>query len=112
MDYSYLVLAHPKDEREADWEIWHRGHVREVLQIPGFVSCRRFRVTDPQPSGRQPDWRFMVLYELSTDDIAGCLKEMRRRIDDGRIAMTDASNPNRTVTLVWEQLSAHGPPSS
>ena len=102
-----MVLVHPLDGREEEWERWHRDHVLEVLRIPGFVSCRRFKVVDPQPSGRMPDWRFMVLYEISSNDVAQCLAELRRRVSDGEIKMTDASNPKRTVTLVWEPLSSH-----
>lgn len=107
-----MVLAHPLEGREEDWERWHRSHVLDVLQIPGFVGCRRYRVKDPQPLGRKPDWRFMVLYDVQADDVGACLGELRRRVASGEIKMTDASNPERTVTLVWETLSEHAAPGS
>jgi hypothetical protein len=107
VNYSYLVLVHPLAGREEEWERWHREHVLEVLQIPGFVACRRFRLADPQPSAKIPDWRFMVLYEIDSDDVDQCLAELRRRVGSGEIKMSDASNPARTVALLWQPLSAH-----
>lgn len=107
MIYSYLVLVHPQAAREEEWERWHRNHVLQVLRIPGFVACRRFQIVDPQPSGKSPDWRFMVLYEIDSKDVTACLAELRRRISSGEIKMSDASNPQRTVTLLWQPLSSH-----
>jgi aminopeptidase N len=106
--YSFLVMARPQRGREAEWEAWHARHVEDVLKVPGFLSCRRFRVSDFQPSNAEPKWLFAVLYELATDDIKASFAELRARVGTDLMPMSAASDPTQTVTLLLEQISHHG----
>ena len=104
---SFLVLTCPQSGREGEWESWHERHVEDVLKVPGFVSCRRFRTLDQGPPNGKPGWRFGVLYELDTDDPQASLAELRRRVGTEAMRMSPASDPSKTVSLMLEQLSAH-----
>jgi quinol monooxygenase YgiN len=35
---------------EADYRDWLRGHVEEILALPGFIDARVFDVIDPPPA--------------------------------------------------------------
>lgn len=104
---SFLVLTCPQSGREQEWEHWHERHVEDVLKVPGFIACRRFRTLDPGTGNAQPAWRFAVLYELRTEDPQASLAELRRRVGTDAMPMSPASDPSKTVSVMLEQLSAH-----
>jgi hypothetical protein len=106
-NYSFVILTRPKAGREDEWATWHERHVQDVLRSPGFMSCRRLRVLEPQPSGREPEWIFMTIYELVTDDISGCISELRRRVETNALPTCKASDPSKMVSLVCHTLSKH-----
>jgi hypothetical protein len=105
---SFLVLTCPQAGREQEWERWHERHVEDVLKVPGFISCRRFRTLDVGSTQAAPVWKFGVLYELRTEDPKASIAEMRRRVGTGAMPMSPASDPAKTVALMLEQLSVHG----
>jgi hypothetical protein len=104
---SFLVLARPQLGRESEWEAWHARHVEDVLRVPGFVSCRRFRVTDFQLSGMPPSWAYAVIYEISSESPQQTLTEMRRRVGTDAMPMSPAGDPAKGLTLLLEEISRH-----
>jgi hypothetical protein len=106
--YSFLVMARPQRGREEEWAAWHALHVEDVLKVPGFISCRRFKVSSFQPSASEPKWVFAVLYEIEADDVKASINELRARVGTALMPMSHASDPTQTVSLVLEQLSQHG----
>ncbi|NMO16496.1 DUF4286 family protein [Pyxidicoccus fallax] len=59
----YTVVIEVEPGAEAAWNRWHEEiHVPEVLHEPGFLSCRKWRDTEPAKDG----WaRYVCHYELS-----------------------------------------------
>jgi hypothetical protein len=104
---SFLVLTCPQSGREEEWASWHEHHVEDVLKVPGFISCRRFRTLDLGSVNAKPAWRYGVLYELLTDDPQASLAELRRRAGTAQMPMSPASDPSKTVSIMLEQLSTH-----
>ena len=47
-------------------------HVADVLAIPGFLSCQRYRVVDPAAS--RP--RYIAAYEVESDDPQATLGQL------------------------------------
>ncbi|GAA1850623.1 hypothetical protein GCM10009836_33130 [Pseudonocardia ailaonensis] len=95
-------------DREVEFNDWYsRIHVPDVTAIPGVVSARRFRVAD-QKSAFDGEvaggCRYLVIYELDTDDPAQVEKEMQARFADGRLRPTDtmASSPAPVATYYDE----------
>jgi hypothetical protein len=106
---SYTGLADPLREVEfTQW--WDEVHIPEVCSGPGFVSARRFRVSEAQRStlvGPLP--RYLSVYELDTDDIAGAVQSLEARVKTGEISAPPegllAPNPTHEVA-VFEVESA------
>jgi hypothetical protein len=80
-------------EREDEYNAWYSTvHVRDVCAIPGVKSARRFKTSavesafDGAVAGGQ---RYLVIYEIETDDPQAVEDEMRARLSDGRLRPTD-----------------------
>jgi hypothetical protein len=70
-----LVFTDPVEGREDEYNAWYdQTHLKEVLQVDGFVAGQRFKVADVMP-GVTPH-RYVALYELDTDDPAAAVKAL------------------------------------
>lgn len=68
-----LVQSDPAEGREDDFNTWYDDeHLPAVLEVPGFTAARRF-VAAPGVHGEQPKRRYLAIYEIETDDLAGAL---------------------------------------
>src|ERR1700744_3319196 len=95
--YLYLLLVNPKPGREQEWDDWHtHRHVVDILKVPVFVSCKRFRAAPQQRNDQAARWQFLALYEMETDDPNAVFEEVGRQIASGAMAMSDASDPSDT----------------
>ena len=60
----YMVeLDFTLPEREADWEAWYAGHLRTLLDMPGFRSAQRFRSVTPAASP------YLAIYGIASLDV-------------------------------------------
>lgn len=62
-----LVRMAPPLEREGKWNDWY---IRNRLAVPGFLSIRRFELTEGMPEG----WtvlapKYLTLYQLTDIDV-------------------------------------------
>ncbi len=59
----YHLVIEVEPGAEAAWNRWHEDvHIPEVLREPGFLSCRKWRDTEPAKDG----WaRYLCDYELT-----------------------------------------------
>jgi hypothetical protein len=85
-------------------------HVYQVLEVPGLVSCRRFRLANT-PFDGSPQWKFLSLYDIETEDLPTTLKELRDRTAAGIIGKSEHSDRSKTVVLPWNLVSEHVPRS-
>jgi hypothetical protein len=94
-----LVQSVPSDPaREDEYNAWYAGkHIPEVLEIPGIVSARRYKLVGRkgQPAS------YLALYELEADDVRAPLRELGARASSGVIEMSDVlqQDPPPTITL-------------
>ena len=71
-----------------------------------MTSARRYRMSEAQ--GRRfaelpGNHRYVALYHLDADDLAGVLDEIAARVADGRIVMSDALGADPApVAVVFE----------
>lgn len=71
-----LVSSDPVTGSEEDYQRWYdEVHLHDVLSVPGFVRAQRF-VAQPSVHGELPDNRFLAIYEIETDDLAGTLAQL------------------------------------
>lgn len=67
--YFMMVYNNPVAGREQEYDQWYLEHVPEVLQRPGFTLAQRYAAIDSELG--PPPRRFVTLYQIVTNDIAG-----------------------------------------
>lgn len=92
------VEIDPADDEE--FNRWYdEEHLPEKLATPGFISARRFRVSDGGP-------RYMVIYELENADAATSPEYMSQKATEwGASIMGRWKSWTRDV---WVDLRAEG----
>jgi len=71
--YIFLALTNPTGPREAEFNEWYsRCHIPEVVTHGrGFSGGRRFRQHGNFRSDGVLAWRYLALYDLTSDDLQG-----------------------------------------
>jgi hypothetical protein len=90
--YTFLALTNPVAGKEAEFNEWYdKHHVPDVINVPGFVSGQRFKLADSQLGGEASKaFKYLAVYEIETDDIAGTIKELQARGGTADITPSDA----------------------
>jgi hypothetical protein len=89
--YTFVVLSNPTTPaQEAEYNEWYnKTHIGDVLNVPGFVAAQRFKLADAQFPGSTQAHRYLALYEIETEDPAGSLKELEKRVGTADMVMSD-----------------------
>ena len=89
MRYIMFVSSRAVAGREEDYDRWYEEiHRVEMCQLPGILSCSRFRQLDMQ--GKETG-EFIAQYEVETDDPAILLQSVFAAVPTMRL--TDAVDP-------------------
>jgi hypothetical protein len=82
------VQTRPADpSREDEYNAWYAGtHMPEVLDVPGFVGARRYKLRDAGGDGSPT---YVAIYEIEADDLDEPMAALRARSADGRMTMSD-----------------------
>ncbi|MGW2824329.1 hypothetical protein ACWC24_25520 [Streptomyces sp. NPDC001443] len=57
-----MALTNPVQGREEEFRTWYWGtHIPEILELPGFLSARRYQATGPEAGAPH---RYVTLYEV------------------------------------------------
>lgn len=92
-------------DREQEFNTWYSSvHVPEVCAIPGVISARRFRqsaLTSTFDGEIAHGQRYLVIYEIDSDDPAAVEQEMRDRLADGRFRTTDTMSTDPAAVAVY-----------
>lgn len=106
--YKFLAFSTPVDGADAEFNRWYdEEHLPDVLETPGFVSADRFRIVDAKSSACSvPGFRYVAIYEIDSDDPQGALEELRRRVQSGRVLISESFDRNTVATCLMEALSA------
>lgn len=100
-----LVLSNPTDGKEDEYNDWYDNtHLGEVLQIPGITAAQRFEISGA-PTRGEAAHKYMAVYELDTDTPQASLDELGVRVQDGRVAMSDAIDGE---TIFASLFTPHG----
>lgn len=77
--YIYTVLSNPASpDEEETYNAWYDStHLQDALAIPGFISAQRYRV--PDEFAEAATWRYLAIYTIETNDIAGTLAALMDR---------------------------------
>jgi hypothetical protein len=77
--HIFAVLTNPVEGQEAEFNAWYDNrHVHDFLKLPGVVSAQRFRLSTEQSAATTP-YRYLVLYEIDTDNLAETIRELKAK---------------------------------
>ena len=88
-----MVGTRPSDPtRDSEFNEWYdTTHLHEMCEIPGITSGRRYALSGAQmmpPNATQHE--YLAIYEFDTDNVQGMVEELRTRMADGTIHLSDA----------------------
>jgi hypothetical protein len=92
--FTLIALTNPVEGREGEFNDWYdQRHLRDVLQIPGFVSARRFHMVGP-PVRAERLYRYCSMYEIVTDDPDAVVRELLARLSTASMPISEALAPD------------------
>lgn len=102
MRYILQVISRAMPGRDDEYNEWYNSvHAHEVLALPGFLSCTRYRKTGPGAEG-PPE--YVAAYEVETDDPAALIQNLFAASET--MQLTDSID---TSTARFEFLEPIGP---
>jgi hypothetical protein len=100
-NYLHLVLTSPTPGAEDEFNEWYDNvHVPQVLQMPGFLTGRRFQLVSPDPADSPS---YLAVYEIESDDIQATLR-MIPEMAPSRTKST-AIDTSVSVVRMYEAIS-------
>lgn len=73
--YTVVALSNPVEGQEEEFNRWYdEVHLRGIREVEGVVSVSRM-LAAPE-NAREPQWRYLTLYQVETDDIKRVLAGM------------------------------------
>ncbi|MDR3566204.1 MAG: hypothetical protein P4N59_32865 [Negativicutes bacterium] len=89
-----MVFSNATIGMEEEYLDWYAGqHVHDLLRIPGFVGCQFYKVSDDQLEGHLPH-RYLMIWEIETDDLASVMADVSARMKDGRTVFSESFDKN------------------
>ncbi len=102
-----LAFTNPVEGKEAAFNHWYSTrHMKEVTEVPGFISTQRFELAPTQLYSMESQYRYLAVYEIETDDLEGTTEALRQA--RARMHISDTLDPNFgvwTFSAITEQLS-------
>lgn len=101
MRYVLQVASKALPGREEEYDRWYDEiHVHDVLGVPGFLACQRYRRFTP---GNEEATDFVANYEVETDNPGALLESLIAA--SASMQMTDAID---SASVSFEFLLPHG----
>jgi hypothetical protein len=107
-----VVYTNAVEGREAEYNNWYTNqHLPDVVRCPGFVSAQRFQTSETQRSPEPPPYKYMAIYEIESDDLAGTIESMLSRVGTDEMPTSQALDSRRVfwaytpITPVVSQAS-------
>jgi hypothetical protein len=103
----FLAWSSPVDEAsEAEFGSWYEGtHIPQVrAAIPAISAVHRYRAAEAPASPAAPAHRYLAVYELDTDDVAGAMAALGAAAEGGRLEPTQTMDTTvDPPVLLWYQ---------
>lgn len=99
-----VVQSDPLEGQHDEFNEWYDAeHLPAVLDVPGFVSARRFRAA-PSVHGEEPAHEYLAIYEIESDDLAQTLADLSAAAR--RMHIHDAFDKANHETYAFTQISS------
>src|SRR5262249_51269099 len=89
-NHVFLVLSEPPAGlAPEEYERWYGAHVREGLDVPGFVGAARYALRFVRSSsGDRVPFSYLTRYEIA-GDFDAAMAALRAAVDGGRMSFPD-----------------------
>jgi hypothetical protein len=110
--YRLLVLTNPVAGREEEYNQWYsEQHLGDVLRVPGFTGAQRFRLLESLDASKSFPWRYVALYDIETDDLAGVLRELSSRGGTTALPVSTALEMSTVAAVSLAPITPHKSPA-
>jgi hypothetical protein len=100
--YKFVVMSNPTEGRDEEYNDWYQNcHLPELLQLDGIVSAQRFQQTRNLREGES--YRYMVIYEIETDDIDAVIANLVQTAEAGQLTMSDAIDADNSYAVFYQE---------
>jgi hypothetical protein len=95
---KFLVLSDPAAGKEDEYNTWYEHqHLRDVLNVPGFVSAQRFRFASK--INEVPHWSYCVIYTIDSENPEAVVEALTKTVADGGMYVSAALDPHVYAAL-------------
>jgi len=106
--YKLIVLSGPTEGKEDEYNDWYQNtHLADVTSVPGIVRAQRFRHAADLGGGT--GHRYMAIYEIETDDLAGALGGITESSESGSMFISESLDLDNIIATVFEEFGAPVP---
>jgi hypothetical protein len=104
----FLAWSNPVDDASTDeFNDWYDGtHVPQVrAAIPAIAAVHRYTLAEvPGSVGAQPAQRYLAVYEMDTDDVAGAAAALGAAMAGGKMDLTRTMDTTANPPILqWYQ---------
>ncbi|HZO06029.1 MAG TPA: hypothetical protein VFB52_06555 [Solirubrobacterales bacterium] len=101
-----MVLSNPAEGEDEAYNDWYTNtHLDEVVSIDGFVSARRYKLTDAQIAGFPgSEHSYLAIYEIEGDP-ADAFAQLVDELQSGRMELPDSIEQATISPWSFEAIS-------
>lgn len=103
--HRLIVFTEPKPGQEAEYNKWYdEVHLKEVLEVEGFVAAQRFEIAPTQIGGpgQTAPRRYLAIYEIESDNVAAALEKLNS--GSGTMIMSDALDLASATAIAYSAI--------
>jgi len=99
--YVMTVLTNPAPGQEDRYNEWYDNvHIHEVLKVPGFVACTRYRMRGDAVMGTAAH-KYLAVYEIEAKDPEASIAALQQAVSNG-MTLTDAMDMASVSSALFE----------
>ncbi len=101
--HRLIVYTQPAEGQEDAYNKWYdEVHLREVLQIEGFVAAQRFALSEAQIGETEGARRYMAIYEIEAESLEDALAKLNGGADS--MNMSDALDLESAHAIAYSAI--------
>jgi hypothetical protein len=101
--YYLLVFNQPVAGKEAEYNSWYdRQHAPDVVSVPGFMHAQRYVLASTQLRTAPAKPKYLVIYQIKTNDLAAVYAEVRRRLASGETRMSPTLDMDSGLNYTYQ----------
>ncbi len=94
--YVFVVMTNARENRDEEYNDWCTNrHLPDMLRIPGFKAAQRFQLAKTQRKDPPFPYKYMVHYEIETDDLGKSIATLNEWSGTDKMPSTTSLHPDR-----------------